>query len=333
MKPNEEGIFYSTPHDAYHADQMHETPSFSASLAKYLISETPRHCWWNCARLNPNWTPKYKGIWDRGSAAHALILKSGAPIKVLDYADWRKDAAQAARDAARDEGLIPVLAKDHKELLEMRDALDEQLELLEGGNPFSEGHAEVTIRWLEEFSLHGKVYRIWCKSRLDWQNSESENLYDLKTSESAANPEKWTRFQMWDMGATYQASMYKRGIRRLTQLGILTQFDPDFLFLLVESKAPYSISLVSVPSDLTAPYSTETADERLTKAMVLWHDCLESNRWPGYDPHVFVAQPLRGRNAPRPEPSTAGASYHMESQEAPDEAFETVGAMLAKGKR
>jgi PDDEXK-like domain of unknown function (DUF3799) len=336
MEPNEEGLFFGVDAAVYHADAEHEIPSLSSSLAKFLIMDTPRHAFWNSPRLNTKFKSKHKGNWDRGSAAHALVLESDAEIERIDADAWRSAAVKKARDEARASGKVPVLEKDYADLVEMRDEVRAQLDALDGGNPLEFGASEVVMRWLEEFTLNGKPYAVWCRARLDWLNPESDNLYDVKTTEATANPHKWSRRYMWDIGAPYQACMYRRGIRRLTQLGLTDMHDPDFVFLVMESKAPYCLSLVNVPSDIPVPYSGDaTADSKLLEAMALWQDCLESNEWPGYDSAVYVAEGPKPqtivvkadeREEPRDEEPMTGYSDTL-----PDADFSSVASLIKRG--
>lgn len=323
MIENEEGIFFDEPSEVYHRDDTYRVPSLSSSLAKILIAETPRHCWWASRRLNPKWRDTYKKEWDRGAVAHALILNSAdqSKITIIKAADWRAKGAREQRDAARDEGLIPILADDCDELMEMRDAALEQLEALEFGNPFAIGSPEVTIRWKEELlTAEGEVVTVWCRARADWYNPESENLYDLKTSAASINPAQWARFTSWSIGAPYQSAFYRAGLRRLTQLGILQQHDPDFLFLLAESKPPYCLALVNFPPDIRQRYGERSADEKLTEAMLKWAHCLKTNEWPGYSTDVYIAEGARPivTREPTPEqaaPDPKSAQFHVNSDD------------------
>ena len=204
MTPNTEGIFFDEPSEVYHADAVYETPSLSSSLAKLLITETPRHAWWSSRRLNPRWRDEHRKEWDRGTIAHALILNSSDQSKIekVKASDWRSKGAKELRDAIRANGGIPILKSDYDELMEMRDAALEQLNALEGGNPFAVGHSEVVIRWKETLIAEGgEIVEIWCRARADWYNQESENLYDLKTSASSMNPAHWARFTSWSIGS------------------------------------------------------------------------------------------------------------------------------------
>ena len=323
---NVEALLLNVPAATYHADKTFNIPSLSGSLAKWLITDTPRHAWYSCEALNPKFRRKHKGIYDRGSAAHALLLKSHDEIVRVGAIDWRTQAARAVRDAAHASGKIPMLEEDFAELIEMRDAQHDQLDALEGGNPFWTGEPEVCMYWLDDFFLNGKHYKVRCRARLDWLNTEMENLVDVKTTELTANPEVWTRGYMWRIGAPYQAAFTRRGIRRLTQLGVLKMHDPDFLFCVCESQPPYGVSLISVPSDILCPYSDETADDRVVKAMATWQDCLDANEWPGYPPSVYVAKSRERTARPKwdmPQEAPPPGSHKL-SDDMPDEAFSRI---------
>ena len=323
MKPDEEGIYLGEAEEVYHSDKVYETPALSASLCKLLIDATPRHAFHASERLNPSFIRKDTDRFDRGKVAHAWTLRSDAAVREIMADSWRTKAAQAERDAARAAGQIPCLTEDYAELKEMVAAQREQLEALECGNPFTGGEPEVVIRWLEEFVWHGKVYNVRCRARLDYLRTDIDNAFDFKSTEASARPEEWTRRTMWAIGSPYQACHYRAGLRRLTQLGILAMNDPDFVFIVGESKPPYCLSAITVPSDIRKFSTDKTAEEKWREALVLWSQCLESGEWPGYPTNIYCAESPHPRGA-RPEPSTAGASPHLESQDAPDEAYTPI---------
>lgn len=331
MKPNEEGIFVGEPEEVYHADKVYQTPALSASLAKLLIDATPRHCFSASERMNPKFARKDTDRFDRGKVVHAWTLRSDSAVIEAPYDSWRTKESQTFKTLARSTGKVPVLTADYQELKEMVAEQRYQLDGLDGGNPFASGDPEVVIRWREDFVWHGKPRSIWCRARLDNLNVEFDNAYDLKSTQASARPEDWTRKTMWGIGAPYQACHYRRGLRRLTQLGILKMHDPDFIFIVAESEAPFCLSAINVPSSIRQWGSEKTADEKLIEAYALWADCLESGEWPGYSPEIHVAEGARTQGA-RPEPSTAGASPHLDSQDVPDSGYETVGQMIAKRK-
>lgn len=328
MQPNVEGIFFDEAGEVYHADAVYEVPSLSGSLAKILIDKTPRHCWWAASRLNPKFVPEHKGIWDRGNAVHALMLNSGAEVEVVDLPDWRSKGAKVAKEAVRAAGKVPVLRDDYAEIIAALDLVTPQLDRLEGGDPFADGKPEVVLRWLDQFiAPDGRALSVWCRARLDWFNPLSDNATDLKSMAGSADPASWCRWTMWSIGAPYQAAFYRRGLRRLAQLGVTGAYDPDFLFLLVESKPPYGLSMVNVPGTIRQRRGDKTADEKIIDAMTLWHDCLQANDWPGYAPEVFIAEGAGELPNPQWSQQQAGplpTGGHVESNEMPDSAFTPI---------
>src|SRR4051812_43711235 len=71
----------------YHRDICPE-PSLSNSLAGILLSRSPKHAWLAHPRLNPNYKPEESKVFDKGSAAHALLLEGIDLMEVIDPADY-----------------------------------------------------------------------------------------------------------------------------------------------------------------------------------------------------------------------------------------------------
>lgn len=282
MKPNEEGIF-TEDEAAYHADKDYEIPSLSSSLAKLIIAKTPAHCFAASQRLNPRYKSKNAALWDKGKIAHKLVLGSDAQIVEVNADDWRTKEARAMRADAYAANKTPVLSRDLAEGAEMASAARRQLADLEAGNPYTYGRPEIVIRWKEEFAIHGRVVTVWCRSRIDWLDEASEDCVDYKSTSASAEPVTWTKFQMFKLGFHYQAAFYRRGLRRLTQLGKLKMHDPNFLFVVQEMEDPYLLSVVSPSVE-----SLDAADSDVQQAMLKWARCLEENKWPGYATVVHV---------------------------------------------
>ena len=75
---------YQMPAEEYHADPCPE-PSLSASLIKTLLARSPLHAWHEHPRLNPNVVKEERKEYDRGSAAHALLLEGEDRMAVIEY--------------------------------------------------------------------------------------------------------------------------------------------------------------------------------------------------------------------------------------------------------
>lgn len=255
---------------AYHADPC-PLPSLSSSIAKVLVNQSPLHAWMQHPRLNPKYQPEESSRFDIGTAAHAMLLERDASkIVVVDAADWRTKAAQQARDAARAEGRLPILAAHHGDLVAMVSEAREAIDRTELAGILTDGLPEQTLIWRDS--------GVWCRARLDWLKADRTVILDYKTADNAA-PEAFIR-QIARMGYDMQAEFYRRGLRAATGS------DAVFVFLAQETEAPYACSLVS----LSAAYQ-EVAQARIATAVHTWGECLETGEWPGYSTQIHYAEP------------------------------------------
>ena len=158
MKITEPGIYRGVLDADYRADPC-PSPSLTQSAVKTLIERSPLHAWTGNPRLNPNFEPNDDTKFDIGNVAHRLILGRGKEIEVVDFADWRKKEAQAAREAAADAGKIAVLYHQFEQANDMVRTGLAQLDNHEDKDAFTEGAAEVMIAWEE--------YGIWFRSLID----------------------------------------------------------------------------------------------------------------------------------------------------------------------
>jgi hypothetical protein len=193
---------------------------------------------------------------DDGSALHHMLLGTGTPYRVLDYPDWRTKAAKEARDAARDQGAVPILAHHHATLAAAAEGIARGMPVLPPGSP------EATLIWQE-----GET---WCRARVDWLPADATKpLYDLKTTGLSASPAAWQRKLASDY--CIQAAWYLRGARAL---GLRPA---DFLFIVAETTPPYGVSTMACAPSLMA-----YAEREIERAMAVWRRCLALGEWPGY---------------------------------------------------
>lgn len=260
----EPGIYFDMKPERYHGDPAAE-PSLSASIAKVLLNQSPLHAWHAHPRLNPNYVTTSSATFDLGTAVHDLFLRGLDDTAVIvEAADWRTKEAQAARDAARKEGLVPLLAKDAERVQTMVYAIRDQLDARDDDPPlFAAGKPEVTIIWREKGVL--------CRARLDWLADDMTAIDDLKTSGQSANPHDYSRTTFWSIGCDVQARMYQRGIKALTGV------TPAFRFCVAENTAPFCLSVLDL-----APSAVELADLKIDTALEVWKRCLDTTVWPGY---------------------------------------------------
>lgn len=258
--------------EEYHSDFVQaDLPTLSASIARILIAESPKHAWTAHPKLNPDYEPLVAEKFDIGRCAHSLLLEGEASVAVIDAPDWRTNAAKEQRDAARVAGQTPLLAKDWSTVERMCEAMKTQIGVLEVDPPlFCDGKAEQTLVWDE--------HDVPCKARLDWLRDDRSAIDDMKTTSKSANPETWSR-TIFNIGYDVQAAFYLRGLMAVTGAAA------EFRLAVVETSPPYALSVISL-----APAALELANAKVDWAIATWRRCLEQDEWPAYQTRVAYAE-------------------------------------------
>lgn len=258
--------------DEYHADPC-ERPSLSSSIARTLVGQSPLHAWAAHPKLNPDWKPSDpEAHFDLGNVVHSLLLDDSAEkVEIILFDNWRTDLSQMQRDEAREAGKTPLLAKHYEQAVKIVAGIREQIEwlnitpaLLDQGKP------EQTLIWED----HG----VLCRARLDWLRDDHRAIDDVKTTGRSASPEQFSR-SLFGLGYDVQAAMYQRAVLALT--GVVA----EFRFVVVETHAPYAVSVVSL-----SPGSLMLANKKLDYALDAWARCLREDSWPGYPTQVCFAE-------------------------------------------
>ena len=294
------GIFPSMSESEYHADPAPE-PSLSSSIAKLLLDRSPLHAWTAHPRLNPAREPIENAAFDLGKVAHRLILGKGGEFRILHHDSYSTKAAREERDAARAEGVTPILAEQYDRAAAMCKAVDRQLARHEDTLFLNDSREQI------ETSVLWRDGGIWCRCRPDWMPGElvhSSVVYDLKTTATSARPEVFGTRQLWSMGYDLQAAWYLRGIKAVTGA------ECRFRFVVVEVDPPHALSVIELP-----PETLELAAHRCEQAIRLWKWCLSEDRWPGYSQRIEYAQMPTWLEYQRAEIS-AGNETRMEDLEA-----------------
>lgn len=287
----EPGI-YDMPAEQYHADPCPE-PSLSSHIAWTLIDRSPRHAWTDHPKLNPRHESEEKTAFDKGSAAHALLLEGVNRMQIIHADSYRKKEAQEARDAARAAGKHPVLAADYALILEMKmeaeRAISECSDL--SGIMLKDGKPERTFIWQER--------GIWLRCRPDWIADSLALMLDYKTTTSA-EPGYFGR-QISRMGYHFQAAFYRRGVKAVTGR------DVPFILLAQEIDPPQSASFHGC-----APTLMQIAEDRVEAAIDLWARCLKADRWPTYSSRVHYHEAAGWQMMEHEERLAAGIPYDIE---------------------
>lgn len=275
----------------YHADPA-PVPSLSSSIAAILVTRSPRHAWEAHPRLNPNYRPEEDQKFDRGSAAHELLLGGSDSIVVVEADDWRTKAAREQRDAIRAEGKLPLLARhfaDVQKMVEIAKLAINSNEDLKGYG-LDAGKVEQVLVWRED--------DIWCRARLDWLSNDRKLIYDYKSTGASAEPNAWIR-TMLGMTGEIQPAFYLRGN---TATG--GPEDARFVFLVQENEPPFACSFVGMP-----PAFIDLGSRKMARAVSLWRSCMTSGQWPSYPNRIHWAEPPEWARAQWEEQELRGFEY------------------------
>ena len=250
-------------------------PSLTRSTIKDLITKTPRHAFWNHPKLNPDFTPEESAThFDIGTAAHTIFLEGTDDIAVsLPYDDWRKKEAQAARDEARANGKVPLLAKQYDSVMSMVEVANKSLSESELGLKVEWGEPELTYIWQEQPD------DLYCRIRTDWINTERTIILDYKTTSKLAEPEDFSRV-ITQNGLDIQDAFYRRGVSEIEGT------TPDFIFMVQEVDPPYLCSFIELDLQFQ-----EMGKEKVKRGLHLWRECIKSGVWPSYSNRIYTVEP------------------------------------------
>lgn len=234
----------------------------SPSIAKILLARSPMHAW-DAHRLGGNAPDEPTEAQARGRILDAMVFGGAEKLSIIDAADYRTKAAQAARDAAVAEGRIPVLA--HK-LAAYDAATSAWLAQLEDMGIRLIGESQVPLLWED-----GGVP---CKGILDHLilGPDGATFLDLKTCDDCG-PEAVAR-AMVNLGHDVQHAAYLDAVEAAYPhlAGRVRGF-----FLYCEVDRPHAVNVVE-------PAGTMRALGRFKwrKAVATWGECLRTGRFPGY---------------------------------------------------
>lgn len=270
------GIYREFPTADYFADPMPE-PSFTQSLAKTLLDQSPLHAYQAHPRLNvptgeeddAEGYNKAKAI---GNAAHSMMLTRGKSLAIGDFKDWRKKEAQEFKAAAIADGSEPILKKHAVTASAMCFAANEQLAHIPGcQNAFTIGDAEVVIANCEN--------GIWLRAMLDWITPDLREVWDYKTSGMSASPYA-TGKMMASAGWHIQAAMHER---------ILDAIDPKgagrrkHYFVAQENSEPFALTVNQI-----GEAALTIGRKQLDYAVRAWSHCLTKGVWPAYPNRIII---------------------------------------------
>lgn len=265
LAPLTPGVYLDVPNDVYHADPV-AGGSLSSTGARRII---PPSCPAKFKHERDHGRPP-KAAFDFGHVAHRLVLGRGDTIEIIDADTYKTKAAQEARDTARAEGRVPILAKDYAIADEMADALRAHPQ---AGPLFTAGAGdpEVTLVWDDPDT------GVRCRARLDWfprQRRHRLIIPDYKTCPSAS-PDDLTS-AVARFGYHQQSEFYLDGVRAL---GLAA--DPAFVFVFQEKEPPYIVTVAQLDHD-----TIMSGRLRNQWARQVYRWCTDRDEWPPYCPDI-----------------------------------------------
>lgn len=204
-----------------------------------------------------------------GSAVHSKILTPSL-CDVITEPDFNKRTKQGKEDYL-------AWVEANKNMLILTDTQAEQCDGMVDAlmaHPMarillSEGAAESSRYWYDPQTME------LCKVRFDFFNEPHNVIVDLKTTGDASE----SAFVRTCVNFRYELSAmyYMEGARQTGQ-------DPrDFVFIVIERKPPFLISLFTLPPELK-----NKGEITWRRGLNIWHQCRKTNTWPGYSEEIRV---------------------------------------------
>ncbi|MGW9299660.1 PD-(D/E)XK nuclease-like domain-containing protein [Streptomyces cyaneofuscatus] len=242
----------------YHADK---TSISSSGLRALLNPGCPAQFKYDRDHQQP---PKRE--FDLGNAVHTKVLGEGHDIVEIDYPNYLKADARAARDEAYAAGKVPLLPKEKAQVDAMEKAVREHPL---AGPLFTPGTGipERSIYWTDPET------GVRCRVRPDWvkQLPGTTLCVDLKTIKDAA-PDTISR-AIRDHNYHQQDPLYIDGI----EAAGLAPEGCRFIFVFVSKIAPYLITVRELVDQ-----DRDIGRARNQRALRIYAECESTGTWPDW---------------------------------------------------
>jgi hypothetical protein len=253
--PYSPGVYDGIDNNEYHAD-----PALGSTSLKTLALRTPAH--YQHERANP----VHKDVYDIGTLTHSLILEDDrSKVEIIDVPNKLGNKWKIPKDEAKAAGKIPVTEYEWDSIIAMRDSVMR--------HPLAR---EAFTGHRAEASVFHDDNGLMVKCRPDaWKPGQ---LTDLKTA-ADANPNEFGR-------VAYKFGYFMSGPHYVDVVKAVTGEDTKFVFVNVEKEPPYLVSVTELD-----PEALMYGREMLTRAKIIYRECVETGIWPGYQPHSIVGLP------------------------------------------
>jgi hypothetical protein len=268
---------YNLPEAEYHA-----RPELSSTGARRLLPPS-------CPALFKHWLDEggeTKPAWEKGKAAHKLVLGAGPGIVAVedewgqDPNAWRTDKVKEKLAEIRGRGDVPLKKADYDAVHAMAAAIRKHPVAAALLDPAT-GAPEQALIWRDERT------GVMCRALVDFLKHPVAGkrflLTDYKHAggEYGASPEKVGR-TMGDFGYHVQLAWYLMGC---VALGLCSENQAAALLIVQESRKPYLVT-VAQPD----PTAMRMGAIRCRQALDLYAECIKNDRWPGYADDVVLAE-------------------------------------------
>jgi len=264
MKP---GIYPDILNEDYHAG-----PGISASGLKLIAERSPLHYW--SAYLDPQREQrKTTPAMILGTAIHAAVLEPATfaerfhPAPDVDRRTKEgKMLYEVALGISTEQNATLISSDDYAAALKVqRSCRDHPL----AQAIFAEGKAEQSVFWIDPET------EVLCKCRPDWLMPGA--IVDVKSTEDASAEAFMRSAYNWQYHI--QAAFYMDGIA-----AAWGEMPEAFMFLAHEKTAPWASAYYFADGEMI-----ESGRAEYRKALRLYADCLNKDKWPGY---AATLQPL-----------------------------------------
>lgn len=257
--PTTPGLYPNLPESVYHGDPN----SLSSTGVRLLVKDG------GAAKFRFG-VGEDNDDFDIGTAAHTLLLGTGAGIEVVEARTWQSNDAKAARAKARKEGKVPLLTKQYEAVRAMVDAALSRPEVA--------ALFPREVNCAAEVSAYAMDLTTWVmlRARFDYivfLPGRRVRVRDYKSTKDAS-PRRFKRSAV-DYGYHVQAAHY---IRVLEALGYEVD---EFILLAQEKVPPYLTSLHEFDAE-----AIETGDRIVTEGIEIFDKCQAVDEWPGYSDRI-----------------------------------------------
>lgn len=254
------GLIHDMDDATYHA-----RPELSSTGVRRILDSPRRFQWEQANRVE-------KREYDVGHYVHAKVLGVGMGVAVLDFDSRRTNAYKEAEAEAREQGLIPMLAKDVEPLDTMAEAV-----LAHAG-----ARALLETPGAREVSAFATCpdTAVACRARFD--HLAADVAVDLKTTAGRASQVGFAR-EAAKHGYPIQEAHYADVHAWAT--GAADDERIPMAFVVVE-KAPPHLVAVHYFDEITRMVARDLA----AKARVTYAECVATDTWPAYGDEPLITQ-------------------------------------------